>query len=251
MKNLCIHILAAVMFAAAGISASAQVGVHVGASMPYQRMLRLDPLAISERYGLGAYAGADYDIHIAKGFSIVPGLYYSFTIAVDEGFEEGFYAEERQKDHLIRVPVHFRYEFDLIPDRFAIHLYAGPALSVGVASKSVGFLYDPNGIGCMDVVFDNYSGNLEQVRNPSPGFFISEEQMRLIWDAIQEELDRMEPTQRRVDVQMDCGVGFMFRRHWALRAGYTFGLIDRLNGAYSHNFNLKQNQCYIGFGYRF
>lgn len=40
--------------------------------MPYQRLLRLDPLAFSERYRLGAYAGADYGIYIAKGFSIVP-----------------------------------------------------------------------------------------------------------------------------------------------------------------------------------
>lgn len=60
------------MLAAAGISASAQVEVHVEASMPYQRLLRLDSLALSERYGLDADTGADCDIHIAKGFSMVP-----------------------------------------------------------------------------------------------------------------------------------------------------------------------------------
>lgn len=153
-------ILTAAMLTA-GLTASAQVGIHAGATMPYQKVTQLNPMAIGERFGLGAYAGVDYDIHIAKGFFITPGLYYNFTIAVEDGITEGLVAEERQMDHLARVPVHFKYEFNLIPDKFAISLYAGPAFSLGMASKSLIYLY-ASGLS-LDGIYNNYSGELEDL----------------------------------------------------------------------------------------
>lgn len=70
-------------------------------------------------------------------------------------------------------------------------------------------------------------------------------------DAIQTELDAHGLTQRRFYLQFDWGVGFRFKRHWELRTGYSFGLIDRYNGTFTQNYNLTMNQYYIGFGYRF
>ena len=99
MKKLFSFLLAAAISAAAGFSASAQMSFQAGVTMPYQRELQMEPLAIYDRYGIGAYFGFDYDIHIIKGFSISPGLFYNFTSAKSSGYEDRFYAEETQRDH--------------------------------------------------------------------------------------------------------------------------------------------------------
>lgn len=244
MKNLCIHILAAVILAAAGISASAQVGFHVGGTVPYQSMFRLDPLEISYRYGIGAYAGVDYNIHIVKGFYIAPGLYYNFTMASYSGFEEGYAAEERQTDHIIAVPVHFKYEFNIRPDRFAIYVYGGPVFSAGVSSRS----FASAGI-YIEVYYDNYSGRVEDIN--CPGVILDEERKAELMSEMQSEFDSQDMRQRRFDLQLDCGVGFRFKGHWELKTGYSFGLIDRLRGEYGKTANMMFSQYYIGFGYRF
>ena len=57
MKSLFKTLLAAAISAAAGFTASAQMSFQIGATIPFQRQLRLDPLGLADRYGLGAYAG--------------------------------------------------------------------------------------------------------------------------------------------------------------------------------------------------
>ena len=101
MKSLLKTLLAAAMLAAAGFSASAQMSFQAGVTMPYQRELQMEPLAIYDRYGIGAYFGFDYDIHIIKGFSISPGLFYNFTMACYYETVDNYYGDEIQKDHLI------------------------------------------------------------------------------------------------------------------------------------------------------
>ena len=64
MKSLLKTLLAAAISAAAGFSASAQMSFQAGVTMPYQRELQMEPLAIYDRYGVGAYAELDYDINI-------------------------------------------------------------------------------------------------------------------------------------------------------------------------------------------
>ena len=198
---------------------------------------------------IGAYFGFDYDIHIIKGFSISPGLFYNFTSAKSSGYEDRLYAEETQRDHLINIPVHFKYEFNIRPDRFAIYIYAGPVFSLGAASRTKGFL---SGSGLsLDVYYDNYSGVLKDLQFPGLSGIIGPEEKQELMDAIQAELDAYGPTQRRFDLQIDWGVGFRFKKHWELKTGYSFGLIDRFNGVFGQNYNLMMNQYYIGFGYRF
>lgn len=249
MKKLFSFLLAAAISAAAGFSASAQMSFQAGVTMPYQRELQMEPLAIYDRYGIGAYFGFDYDIHIIKGFSISPGLFYNFTSAKSSGYEDRLYAEETQRDHLINIPVHFKYEFNIRPDRFAIYIYAGPVFSLGAASRTKGFL---SGSGLsLDVYYDNYSGVLKDLQFPGLSGIIGPEEKQELMDAIQAELDAYGPTQRRFDLQIDWGVGFRFKKHWELKTGYSFGLIDRFNGVFGQNYNLMMNQYYIGFGYRF
>ena len=134
MKVAIRPLLVAAVLAAAEISSFAQIGVHAGVSFPYHNVLRLDQLALTERYGLGAYLGADYDIHITDRFSFSPGLYYDFTFVMKAGKSDGYLLDDRQLDHTISIPARFKYEFCLKPDRLAIYLYGGPVLSVGLAS---------------------------------------------------------------------------------------------------------------------
>lgn len=249
MKSLFKTLLAAAMLAAAGFSASAQMSFQAGVTMPYQRQLRLDPLGLADRYGIGAYAGFDYDINIVKGFSITPGLYYNFTMACYYETVDNYYGDEIQKDHLINIPVHFKYEFNIKPDKFAIYLYAGPVLSIGAAS-STNVSVNINLVQ-LDGIYDNYSGVLKDLKFPGSDRLTSAGEKQELMDAIQAELDAQGLTQRRFDLQFDWGVGFRFKGHWELRTGYSFGLIDRYNGTFTRNYNLMMNQYYIGFGYRF
>lgn len=249
MKKLFSFFLAAALSAAAGFTASAQMSFQIGATIPFQRQLRLDPLGLADRYGLGAYAGFDYDISIVKGFSITPGLYYNFTRTGYDEFVDNYLTEEIQKDHLINIPVHFKYEFNIKPDKFAIYLYAGPVLSIGAASRT-DVSVNVNLVQ-IDGIYDNYSGVLKDLR--FPGYYQpsgSAEKQELM-DAIQAELDAQGLTQRRFDLQIDWGIGFRFKGHWELRTGYSFGLIDRYNGTFTQNYNLTMSQYYIGAGYRF
>ena len=250
MKKLFTFFLVAAMSAAAGFTASAQMSFQIGATIPFQRQLRLDPIGLADRYGLGAYAGFDYDISIVKGFSITPGLYYNFTRTSYDEVGDNYFGEEVQIDHLINIPLHFKYEFNIKPDKFAIYLYAGPVFSIGASSRTnVSILF--TNAARIKAIYDNYSGVLKDLL--FPGYYqpTSSAEKQELMDAVQAEFDAQGLTQRRFDLQLDWGVGFKFKGHWELRTGYSYGLVDRYNGTFTRNYNMTMSQYYIGAGYRF
>lgn len=248
MKAAIRSLFVAAALAATGISASAQLGVRAGVSFPYHNVLRLDQLALTERYGLGAYLGADYDIHITDRFSFSPGLFYDFTIAMKAGKSDGYLLSGLQLDHMIDIPAHFKYEFCLKTDRLAIYLYGGPVLSVGLASTKkdelrIGRRYD------VDIVYDNYSGTLRDIQSYW-WYDLSQEGIRRMSEAVKEQLDNSYLALNRLDLQFDCGFGFRFRNHWELNAGYSFGVVNRYKSYYSNSV-FRTSRFYVGFGYRF
>lgn len=240
-------ILAAALLAAAGLAANAQISVQAGTSLPYQKMTQHDPSDRYARGGIGAYAGVDYDIHIIKGCHITPGLYYGFTQVSHSEAESGIEMKETQTDHLISIPVHLKYAFNIKPDKFGLYLYAGPVFSLSAASRLKGRVngFEEN----IDVYIDNHTGAIKNLEIAS--LQLSDEEKQTIIDEVQPTLDSQGITQRHLDLQVDCGVGFMFRKHWELRLGYSFGVFDRFNRDYGDNHDLKMTQYYVGFGYRF
>ena len=246
MKLYARFILAAVILAAAGLAANAQISIQAGASVSHQKMTQHDPYDRDDRGGIGAYAGVDYGIHIIKGFHITPGLYYNFTHA--RHYQLGRYnLDERQADHQINIPVYLKYSFNLKPNKLDLYLYAGPVLSVGMASELAAHI-DVSGF-TYNLYIDNYSGAIRKLTLTN--YNINEEREQALIDDFQPELDNRGITQRYIDLQIDGGIGFRFKDHWELRFGYSFGVFDRFNRAYGDTHDLQMTQYYVGFGYRF
>ena len=193
---------------------------------------------------MGVNLGLDYEIRIVKGFRVTPGLHYNLAHTEAIVVKEGYTIDEWQTDHLINIPIHLKYVFNIKPDKFALYLYAGPALSLGTVSQT-----RVNVSNSFDIYFDNYTGIIKDMdfRNPDTD---ADKELDIM-DKIQPKMDSLGLTQRRFDLQIDCGAGFRFNGHWELLFGYTFGVIDRFNRDYGDNHDMKAAQGYIGFGYRF
>ena len=240
-------IFAAALLAAAGLAANAQISVQAGVLAPHQKMTHHDSFKRTDRYGYGAYVGADYDIHIIKGFLITPGIYYNYTFSEYINNDPYNFIHFDQIDHLIKIPVHLKYNFNIKPGKFAIYLYAGPVFSVGLASQlntlCKAIIDDVAG----DIIhIDNYSGAIKKIQLANYGDYRT-----MIIDMVQASIDSKGITQRYLDLQIDGGIGFRFKDHWELRFGYSFGVFDRFNRAYGDTHDLKMTQYYVGFGYRF
>ena len=115
----------------------------------------------------GAYFGASYNIGIAGGFGIAPGVYYS--LIADRRFESaGLFnwlvgtSDVRFREHAVNVPIYLNWGADLARDsRFFV--YAGPTLQYGLSSKytSKTSLGIPRvGTVVDDYTFNNYDNEL-------------------------------------------------------------------------------------------
>jgi len=114
MKKLLLTAAAALF---SGFCAFAQL--QVGAGFLYE--FRTDSDALS-----GLYAGATYNIGIAKGLGIAPGLYYSIA-----NHKEDY---TRTTDQALNVPIHFNYGLQAGPGK--LFFYAGPTFALGLAYNS-------------------------------------------------------------------------------------------------------------------
>ena len=105
----------------------------------------------------GAYVGASYNIGIAGGLGIAPGIYYSL-IANSKGTAASVLGipvsgSTKFREHAINVPVYLNWGTDLARDsRFFV--YAGPTLQYGLSSKTKGAV--SVGSSGADSTFDNY-----------------------------------------------------------------------------------------------
>ena len=104
MKGFRGIVIAAVVFAAAGISASAQLSFQGGVTLPIQTFEEPGSQGFASRYGDGMYIGIDYNIHVVKGFYITPGLDYNYLSVSYSGDISGFNGTEQQVDHWVNIP---------------------------------------------------------------------------------------------------------------------------------------------------
>ena len=85
----------------------------------------------------GAYAGVSFNIPLAGGIGIAPGVYYSMigSKSSDGGsiFGVNISGSNTFMEHAVNVPVYLNYAIELAHDT-KVFLYGGPTLQYGLAS---------------------------------------------------------------------------------------------------------------------
>ena len=151
MKKILSTLLAASLMLL-GTQAFAQGSINAGYLNSTQSFKNSDSVNSN-----GAYVGASYNIAIAGGFGVAPGIYYSL-IANNKGTAAEILGipvsgSTKFREHAINVPVYLNWGTDLARDsRFFV--YAGPTVQYGLSSKTKGSV----GVGsyAADGIYDNY-----------------------------------------------------------------------------------------------
>ena len=163
----------------------------------------------------GAFAGISFNIPLAGGLGIAPGVYYSM-LASKSGdaasiFGVNISGSSTFMEHAINVPVYLNYGYDLARDT-KIFLFGGPTLQYGLAST---VKYDGSvGTASGSRTYNNYDN---------------------------ENFNRM-------NVYLGGGMGFQISA-LQITVGYDYGMMNQYKGdnaANCHRSNLK-----LGVGFCF
>ena len=140
-KTLCTLLAAAALLA--GVEAQAQMSVGAG----YLNITQ--SFDNTSANGNGAYAGLSFNIPLAGGFGIAPGVYYTFSNYKQDaawGLLKGSTTE-----HAINVPLNLNFGSNLARDMRAF-IFGGPTFQYGLSSKTKTDL-----AGAATVDGDNYA----------------------------------------------------------------------------------------------
>ena len=92
----------------------------------------------------GAYAGVSFNIPIAGGLAVAPGVYYSMLTSKETASLGSIFSGSGTfMEHAVNVPVYVNYGIDLARDT-KVFLFGGPTLQYGLAST---VKYDANVAG--------------------------------------------------------------------------------------------------------
>ncbi|MBR3387633.1 MAG: PorT family protein [Bacteroidales bacterium] len=128
MKKFLTTLLAASLMLL-GTSAFAQMSVNAG----YINSTRTAKDGKSANAN-GAYAGVSFNIPVAGGLAVAPGLYYSMITSTDVANVGKLYSGKGTfMEHAINVPVYLNYGFALARDT-KFFIFGGPTAQYGLAS---------------------------------------------------------------------------------------------------------------------
>ena len=128
MKKFLTTLLAASLMLL-GTSAFAQMSVNAG----YINSTRTAKDGKSANAN-GAYAGVSFNIPVAGGLAVAPGLYYSMITSIDVANVGKLYSGKGTfMEHAINVPVYLNYGFALARDT-KFFIFGGPTAQYGLAS---------------------------------------------------------------------------------------------------------------------
>ena len=117
-----------------GTQAFAQMSVNAGYLNSTQSFK--DSKSINSN---GAYAGVSFNIPLAGGFAVAPGVYYSMITNKSGGAGTVLgipvSASSTFMEHAINVPLYFNYGIDLARDT-NVFIYGGPTAQYGLASTT-------------------------------------------------------------------------------------------------------------------
>ena len=206
MKKILSTLLAASLMLA-GTQAFAQISVNAGYLNSTLKTQNSDPSNAN-----GAYAGVSFNLPVAGGFAVAPGIYYSL-IASKETSSLGsiFSGSGTFTEHAVNVPVYLNYNIGLSRDT-NFFVYGGPTLQYGLASN---VKYDANVAGITgSKTVSNYDND----------------------------------NYNRFNVYLGGGIG-VNAGGFIVTVGYDYGMLNQIKGdnaPSSHRSNLK-----IGVGYAF
>ena len=160
----------------------------------------------------GAYAGISFNVPVAGGLAIAPGVYYSFLTS-KETAALGTIASGSGTfmEHAINVPVYLNYGIDLARDA-KVFVFGGPTLQYGLASTV------------------KYEGNVLGLSGSSTANNYDNENFN------------------RMNVYLGGGVGFG-AGPLLITVGYDYGMMNQYKGdnaTQCHRSNLK-----LGVGFAF
>jgi hypothetical protein len=224
MRDRIIHII--ILLLAAAFSAHAQLGVKVGYTGSTHK-LKVEG-DVEKIHADGMTAGLTYDITLMKNLYLRPGLMYGFEWYSDSNNQiteyGGFSINEHFKEHSITIPLHLRYEIEIIPEILSCFVAAGPDLSIGISSTT-----DISMFGTMDMNFkyDNYDGDMEFTYFP-----YQDEIKDLAADAIRNS----SLLYKRLEFGLQGSAGIIIMKNVKMELGYGYGLTDRLKAADSYTY---------------
>lgn len=76
----------------------------------------------------GFYAGVGYDIALSGQLAVTPGIYYGLALGAEDALGG------KTNEHLVAVPVHFSYGFELASDT-KVFPYLGPMFEYGLSKE--------------------------------------------------------------------------------------------------------------------
>ena len=163
----------------------------------------------------GIYAGLGFHMPIAGDLSFTPGVYYTYLSNRNASSTAGglISASGELKEHYLTVPLHFDYGAEILPN-FRLFFFAGPGVSVGLASNTV-LSASIAGISG-NTSFDNYKDGTGYGR----------------WD-----------------IQLGGGMGIDLAHRLRLKVGYDFGMLNRYTD--SQNISRHRNQLHAGIAFLF
>ena len=160
----------------------------------------------------GAYAGVSFNIPIAGGLAVAPGVYYSMLTSKETAsLGTIFSGSGTFMEHAVNVPVYVNYGIDLARDT-KVFLFGGPTLQYGLAST---VKYDANVAGV--------SGSTTHNNYKNENF-------------------------NRMNVYLGGGMGFQVSA-LQITVGYDYGMMNQYKGdnaTQCHRSNLK-----LGVGFVF
>ena len=150
MKKILSTLLAASLMLL-GTQAFAQMSVNAGY---LNSMLKTSNTSDNAN---GAYAGVSFNIPIAGGLSVAPGVYYSLLTSKETAsLGSVFTGSGTFTEHAVNVPVYLNYGIDLARDT-KVFLFGGPTVQYGLASQ---VKYDANVAGVSgSKTFNNYDSD--------------------------------------------------------------------------------------------
>lgn len=232
-------IVASAVLVFAGLNASAQTGIEAG--------------YINTRYNMegaqlpggdalnGFYVGVSNETNLVGGLGIHIGLNYSYATdkAAKDLWQSLSMKGGTEKDQSLNVPLRLRFAFNLLPKILKIQIYGGPVFSLGL-SHTQDFNFST------EIAGQSMTGSLKY------NYYTGEFKSDVFDDDQLEALNRNMPAAyKRFDVAVGGGLGVELFRLLEVKAGYDWGVMNRIKGDAAQTVSCKKNMFYVTVGFRF
>ena len=130
---------------AAALCFTAKAQYSIGAGYLNQTSTTSVSNSSSSSSANGLYVGADAAYSLGSGFSVAPGLTYSYLCS-----KSGDLLKGQTDSHYLSIPVNAMYSFP-VADVIRVFAFAGPQFNIGLSSKTT-----LDAAGLVQTTIDNY-----------------------------------------------------------------------------------------------